>query len=233
MPSPKEMNAQAQQRLATARENLMQLAQARQMQEQAMRQRYEDETQALYDEEQARLRGQELSRQQSWHDDAAKGAAMGSSFGPWGALIGGIIGSAKGTVESIGSYTREGDNVGEAMLKTFGEVLPGVSLGRGMLGAEVVDEYGAGMLADESMAYGGQAAGQAYSKYAADQRRQSAPQMQMAMPQQQMMGGSGLAGAYGSRDETAARLAALRRENEAAVAASAEDPYVAAGLYRK
>ena len=62
---------------------------------------------------------QEAQGKKNWLDDALTGAKMGSAAGPWGALAGGIIGTAKGMYESVGQRRKEGDSVGKALLHTI------------------------------------------------------------------------------------------------------------------
>lgn len=50
---------------------------------------------------------------------AAKGAAMGMGFGPWGALIGGGIGLASGIVDSVGAKRAHGKGIGSALAESF------------------------------------------------------------------------------------------------------------------
>ena len=72
-------------------------------------------------------------------NDAAQGAMAGSQFGPWGALAGGILGSAKGQYEAYGRRRDEGRSVLGALGTTlfdFKNSIPSnMSLGQSAAGA--------------------------------------------------------------------------------------------------
>lgn len=62
--------------------------------------------------------------QRDWLGTTAQGASMGSSFGPFGALIGGIIGSGYGMIRAGKNRMDHGQGFFEAAGNTMGDFLP-------------------------------------------------------------------------------------------------------------
>lgn len=62
--------------------------------------------------------------QRDWLGTGAQGASLGSSFGPWGALVGGIIGSGYGMIRAGRNRMQHGQNFFEAAGNTMGDFLP-------------------------------------------------------------------------------------------------------------
>jgi hypothetical protein len=87
--------------------------------------------QRLMDEQ----RAAELEGKKNWGDDALAGASMGSAFGPWGALIGGLAGTAKGMFEGIDARSQSGQDIGDAILNTVNPI-------GGGFGGEKVSPHG-------------------------------------------------------------------------------------------
>jgi len=82
-------------------------------------QRYIDEMRGMGEEAEAKRAAQERTKKLSWLDDSAKGAQMGMAAGPWGALVGGIIGATKGQVEAYRQRRKEGGGGWESLYKTL------------------------------------------------------------------------------------------------------------------
>lgn len=85
---------------------------------------YGDET-ARMDAERAAGEHRQANLNRTSLDETAKGAAMGSMGGPWGALIGGAAGSGIGAVKAYGQRRKEGQGALEAGAKSIGDFLTG------------------------------------------------------------------------------------------------------------
>jgi hypothetical protein len=59
---------------------------------------------------------QRVAEAENWGDEQARGASMGASFGPWGAMIGGALGAAKG---QKGAYDERGTTLNPFNVKKF------------------------------------------------------------------------------------------------------------------
>jgi hypothetical protein len=100
---------------------------------------YTQKRDADYMREKRDLKRQERERAMNWGDDAVKGAQMGSSFGPYGALIGGIVGTAKGMGRAVQRRRGEGQSLLKALGRTAFDVqgsLPSQLTGAGA-GSEI------------------------------------------------------------------------------------------------
>jgi hypothetical protein len=102
-----------QQRAEQERAQMM----ARMEQMMRIRQKYTDDLELQRQaEEQKRIQA-ENQEKKNWMTDTAQGASMGMSVGgPWGALAGGIIGTAKGQYEAYQQRRKEG----QSGMKAFG-----------------------------------------------------------------------------------------------------------------
>ena len=62
-----------------------------------------------------------LQKQTHWMDTAAQGASLGSAAGPWGALVGGAIGTVAGQINAYNAREKLGLNH-QPLLQTLGEM---------------------------------------------------------------------------------------------------------------
>lgn len=67
---------------------------------------------------------QQRQQNTDWASSAAQGAGLGASFGPWGALIGGVAGGALGMGRAYNQRRSEGQNVGNALTHTLFDFKP-------------------------------------------------------------------------------------------------------------
>ena len=157
-------------RRAAALQKLGDMAMARQKFLDEMYRRSEEQAMA----EQNVAAEQERSGKLNWFDDAAKGASMGSAFGPWGALVGGIAGTAKGQVEAYKQRRSEGQGFGSSLLSTVGDTPFGFNLGEGITsGGKHWSDDNYASLGGETLGNLMQAGGGAYKGYMADKARES------------------------------------------------------------
>lgn len=98
-----------------------------------------DEARKIIDQQREEVKAQaqaQLQRAQqaqaedkkNWFDEAAQGASMGAVAGPWGALIGGIIGTGMGMAEAVGQRQSEGEGALSAIGNTIFDA-PGFNFG--------------------------------------------------------------------------------------------------------
>ena len=135
-------------------------------------------------EENARVQGErstESANRLNWFDDASKGAAMGSAFGPFGALAGGIVGTAKGQIEA---YRERGGGA-----KAFAQTIFDTPFGFNLAGGKSYGSLGGGtmenLIGAGGAAYGAHQRKQAMRSTAQGQNRTSLARMQaegVAMP---------------------------------------------------
>lgn len=126
----------------------------------AARQRWDDLNYQRMEQEEARMKNEayaaERAEKLNWLDEGAKGASMGSIAGPWGALVGGIAGTAMGQKEAYDQRRKEGGGGLESFGKTIFD-----------------NPFGNNKLTMNNMQDGAVAYGNAKAKYDQDQARKS------------------------------------------------------------
>jgi hypothetical protein len=83
--------------------------------EEARAKKYAD----LEDADYMQAREDAVNAEQNPYAMSAQGASMGSAFGPWGTLVGGILGGVYGNVKDYSSRKAHGESTGDALLGSF------------------------------------------------------------------------------------------------------------------
>ncbi len=152
-------------------QRLIALAQHRQKKFDEARKIIDSQRQEVQAKQQAMLqeaKQREAEDKKNWFDEGAQGASMGAAAGPWGALIGAVIGTGMGMYEAIGQRREEGEGMMGAIGHTIFDA-PGFNVGEAIDQGSMQAGLDEGMKVDPMqaaqvgvMAYQGFGAGNAF-----------------------------------------------------------------------
>jgi hypothetical protein len=103
---------------------------------QAAQERMGRESSRMYQTEQQRLEQQQLDADTNVQSGALKGASLGAIGGPWGSLVGGILGAGMGTVGAYKARRAAGKGKLSSFWDTFKDISNPVSI-VGQLGSAI------------------------------------------------------------------------------------------------